>query len=552
MVLFHLLCFSQTWNWAKEVTLSGDPYGFSNCIASDDSGNIYFAEASQYSLISMLKFDKTGSLIWEKSGANSIHTKPTQFIAYCSNYEYWAGNFTNSNLIFGMDTLSGIASYGDVFITKYNTAGVLQWARQSKSLHLGSAVAYADAADGLGNSYITGLISDTVIFGADTLKSYYGSLFLVKYAPNGNLLWAKKGSAVSSSYLATPLSVSADNAGNAYIGGYYSGSVIFGSDTLPMVAPPTTNAFLVKYDPAGNVLWAWWPKITSGWKGNHIQSVSCDVYGNAYITGTFKKGKIVMGIDTFSTTQYFNPFLAKFNPSGTLSWAKQVYELDNNAWGVISVAVDTMGNGCLCLKDSGANTALKIKLGSDTLSFNFGNNGFLPEALFQFDSAGNVNCGTMFAEQNEDDGDGICISPSGKYMYVAGDVETLSYAIFGKDTLYDSSNINEPNFIGSWQPCSETQTSVNSNYSSADVKIYPNQGNGVFTFEFNHAELVPASYTTVEIYNVMGQKVMFENLKRVEGDNLIDLSNEPNGIYFYRVLQENRALLGAGKLVIQK
>jgi hypothetical protein len=32
----------------------------------------------------------------------------------------------------------------------------------------------------------------------------------------------------------------------------------------------------------------------------------------------------------------------------------------------------------------------------------------------------------------------------------------------------------------------------------------------------------------------------------------IDLSSQPNGVYFYRVLYEDGGLIGEGKLIIQK
>ncbi len=41
-------------------------------------------------------------------------------------------------------------------------------------------------------------------------------------------------------------------------------------------------------------------------------------------------------------------------------------------------------------------------------------------------------------------------------------------------------------------------------------------------------------------------------LKQVQHDVQIDLSNQPNGVYFYRVIKEDGNLVGEGKLVIQK
>ena len=50
----------------------------------------------------------------------------------------------------------------------------------------------------------------------------------------------------------------------------------------------------------------------------------------------------------------------------------------------------------------------------------------------------------------------------------------------------------------------------------------------------------------------MGQEVYCATLKQVQGDNLIVLSNHPNGIYLYRVINANGELLGSGKVIIDK
>ena len=50
----------------------------------------------------------------------------------------------------------------------------------------------------------------------------------------------------------------------------------------------------------------------------------------------------------------------------------------------------------------------------------------------------------------------------------------------------------------------------------------------------------------------MGQEIYSATLKQVQGDNLISLSSQPNGIYFYRIVEQNSNLIGEGKLIIQK
>jgi len=53
------------------------------------------------------------------------------------------------------------------------------------------------------------------------------------------------------------------------------------------------------------------------------------------------------------------------------------------------------------------------------------------------------------------------------------------------------------------------------------------------------------------VYNVLGEKVYSEfNIQNPTFK--IDLSNQPNGIYLYRVIKSDGSLIGEGKIVMQK
>jgi hypothetical protein len=86
------------------------------------------------------------------------------------------------------------------------------------------------------------------------------------------------------------------------------------------------------------------------------------------------------------------------------------------------------------------------------------------------------------------------------------------------------------------------------NISSGDVKIsiYPNPTTGQFTLVTNGVN----GESLVEVYDVLGAKVYSTN---VNGTKMIDLGNEPNGIYLYRVMSKTDGnLLGQGKIVLTK
>ena len=85
---------------------------------------------------------------------------------------------------------------------------------------------------------------------------------------------------------------------------------------------------------------------------------------------------------------------------------------------------------------------------------------------------------------------------------------------------------------------------------NGQLTVYPNPNKGIFTIAFGHPDLVSGSQT-IEIYNVLGERII-GMLKQLQQNNLINMSKQPNGVYFYRVLKNDGSVLGEGKIVIEK
>src|SRR3989338_2819744 len=113
-------------------------------------------------------------------------------------------------------------------------------------------------------------------------------------------------------------SVSTDASGNVYMTGRFNISTItFGTTTL-------TNAgdydiFIVKYDAAGNVLWA---KSAGGTSSDVGTCVSTDASGNVLMTGSFQSPAITFGTTTLTSVGYGDIFIVKFDATGNILWAK--------------------------------------------------------------------------------------------------------------------------------------------------------------------------------------------------------------------------------------
>ncbi len=192
-----------------------------------------------------------------------------------------------------------------------------------------------------GTAYITGRYSSSVIFGSNTLACSGENAYLVKYDSAGSILWAiqptdSASSTSSGSFVAT------DKPGNIYVSGLFNGLVTFGTFSL-RTEESQYSAFLVKYSPSGNVIWA---KQASGSASSYsyISSAAVDDSGNIVVTGYFRD-TVNFGVNRLICNSFENVFLVKYNSSGNVLWAKQaiIPSLNCNAMGN-SVSTDNAGN----------------------------------------------------------------------------------------------------------------------------------------------------------------------------------------------------------------
>ncbi len=92
-------------------------------------------------------------------------------------------------------------------------------------------------------------------------------------------------------------------------------------------------------------------------------------------------------------------------------------------------------------------------------------------------------------------------------------------------------------------PCTPLglQTIVENNH----MIVYPNPSTGLFTFESSQ----PIDRAILSVYNMMGEEVVN---KEISGPvNQVDLTGRASGVYFYRVLSVEGAMLSTGKLTVK-
>jgi gliding motility-associated-like protein len=215
-------------------------------------GTISLVTGSSGANMFVAKYDSTGRVVWAKSAGGSGTDVGNSLAVDAKGNVYVTGMFSSPSIKFGATTLVNKGS-DNVFLTKYDSTGKVVWAKSAGGT--GADGGQSVGTDVKGNVYITGTFnSPSIKFGTTVILTNAGNvnIFLARYDSLGNVLWAKKaGGTVTDVGLG--LSVSAK--GSIYITGYFtSPTIIFGPNTL--TGSGSGNSYLAKYDTLGNPLWA--------------------------------------------------------------------------------------------------------------------------------------------------------------------------------------------------------------------------------------------------------------------------------------------------------
>ena len=179
--------------------------------------------------------------------------------------------------------------------------------------------------DSNGNIYVTGSMSSGDIDG--TPINIYGTydIFLAKYNAAGLLQWAvRAGGSDLADFNERDCGwkVVYDSISDAiYLSGTYQGTTIgnpayFG----PGIEVPGKGAFLAKYDTAGTCLWM--RATNNGISGSITVGTDGAVYVNCWSTDELSDSTTYYGPPSTTVANGFS--IAKYSPSGQLIWAKSI------------------------------------------------------------------------------------------------------------------------------------------------------------------------------------------------------------------------------------
>ncbi|HZM05080.1 MAG TPA: hypothetical protein VFC44_18935 [Candidatus Saccharimonadales bacterium] len=309
---------------------------------SDFGGVTLTNQSAGGSDIFVAKYNSTGTLQWARRAGGSDAGVNTGRGAGVDN----GGNVYVTGGFYGPADFGSVNLDSDgveeMFLTKYDNAGDVQWVQQS----FGGVSGLGLAVDGAGNSYAIafgGFGGATISFGSvnlDMPDGYDESTFLVKYDNTGAVQWAKLIGGTAEVY-ATKVAV--DGGGNVFLRGTFGSknasgaNMTIGTSTLVVSAGSKKNMFIAKFDSSGTLTWVQQPT------GGNVDEggVAVDQNGDVYVTG-FLSSTVNFGAVSLKFAGIDSAFLAKYNSAGAIQWARQAGTAGLNWY--LDVAVDGQGN----------------------------------------------------------------------------------------------------------------------------------------------------------------------------------------------------------------
>lgn len=270
-----------------------------------DDDSLRHPGGSSESGVFLIKYNPRGKSLW------AIMGRGQDVVVAASIATDEAGNCLVSGYCEGL-TLGNIGWWLGMnispFIIKIDPQGNTLWGRTYAYREPSFGVKYDVSTDGFGNSYTAGSALGR------TQNNIVEIAVISKFSAAGDTVWSRR---IWGDTEVRPRSIATDWDGNSVVVGHYKGSVTFGATKLTSYA--NNDAFIVKYDPQGNVLWA---RSSQAHLYARALAVSINPQREIMLTGYFN-GTLVLGDTTLDNTLGSDLFIASYDPNGNFRWAKQ-------------------------------------------------------------------------------------------------------------------------------------------------------------------------------------------------------------------------------------
>ncbi|WP_020529700.1 SBBP repeat-containing protein [Flexithrix dorotheae] len=398
---------------------------------------------THYSIF-VAKFDKYLNPLWVT--AYSATETPTVKTDASGNI-YLTGEIQHGEFKgIGEENFTDPPNRSRVFIAKLNPDGITQWVNYPTGnfgwVRKGLAVSQAGDVFVSGNFYSEVDFGDGIKLSEPIENDNY--TVIAKLNSEGKPQWAKAVKGSSYDFLE---SIAIDSHNNVFLTGWYDSPELDFGDGKILTSVGGKDIFIAAYDNNGNLKWA---KNAGSPKDDIGRSVTTDILGNVYVTGTIPYQTLTynsMVIDFGNSVRLKyrtgmlgtrNMFVVKYNPNGEAQWMRAIFgDIKGNA-----IKTDQLGN-LFVAGHSGVgkinfnNTIIKSPLGTSDVSF-----------LLKYNKNGEENWATLFGGGDYDEIASIDLDPEGniystghfegKALYVNDSLKLDNYSTYGskKDLFF--------------------------------------------------------------------------------------------------------------------
>lgn len=338
---------------------AGNTYVAGSCMGNTFWGTNSIVSVGGYGNedLALVKYSPTGEVLWVRKASGSYKEAGRALALDGAGGVYLAGMTTSGYLPFS----TNVAAYGELdkvlfVLVRYDGNGNVLWATRGGSwsvspfaaLNTANVWPSSLAVDSGGNPIVAGRFNGNPMFGGTRLPNIYNvntvftngvvltnreqtvgliteDLFLAKFSPAGNLLWATNHGSTNVEFAS---GIALDSADNIYVAGAFKKGTTLGSANYTNSSASGSGPFLAKLDANGAVVWS--SNLSEPTNNNlgNAWSVVVDSANRPTVAFTTPTSPFRLGADSF-TNQISSPFFvissgfAQFETNGTVRWMKR-------------------------------------------------------------------------------------------------------------------------------------------------------------------------------------------------------------------------------------
>lgn len=574
----------------NDVLFTGDHRGISDFNPSGTVTNL-FSDLNDDAFI--CKWTNSGNYLWARRITDPSLIRSNSVVTDANNNVYIAGYFYTSVNILTPANSMGLSSNGDTdcFLIKYNSIGNLIWAKGIGDS--GPDAAYSIDYNGQGELYFTGKFTSTVDFdtGTNTSTLTAGGIdaFIAKFDTLGNFILVKQFGGASNNYSS---SILVDGSENIYMSAHFTGTTDLDPNAgVSNVSNITSEngTYIVKLSqcfettstvnisectsyssPSGNYTWTasntYTDTIMNVGGCDSIITINLTITGLPTIIASASNSTICLGDSIIlngsgGTSYIWNNSAVDGNyivPNDTTTFTVTGTDI-NGCQNLDSITVivnplpvitATSQDNSIC---EGVSTTISGSISNGTATFSWNNglgngqNHTISPSITTIYTVTGTNTSTNCFNSDSIE---IIVNPlpTPTITPIGFDLTTASFSTYQwfingniitggtSQSITPIQNGNYSVYVIDANNCSNTSAdynmtgvSINENSNSA-VKIYPNPAIDVLTVSV-------IENVNINIYNSFGKLIYTE--KMTIGDNQINVSELPSGMYFIQSVNEN-------------